>query len=146
MTNQPNLSLFKFKHSLRVRWAEVDPQQVVFNGHYLTYFDVAFTEYFRVLGLTYPDGLKQYNCDMYVRKTTIEYHAPARFDDELTIYVRTSDLGNTSITIQMEITCQQQHLVSGTLIYVNVDVQTQRPMTLPQGVREVFEHYENLTT
>ena len=38
---------FRFSHSLRVRWAEVDKQDIVFNGHYLTYFDVGVTEYYR---------------------------------------------------------------------------------------------------
>lgn len=144
MTNPPDFSLFKFKHPMRVRWAEVDAQQVVFNGHYLTYFDVAFTEYLRALDLAYPNGLKQYNCDLYVRKTTIEYHAPARFDDEIIVHVRTLRLGNSSITIQMEITCGQRHLISGTLVYVNVDDQTQVPKRVPQGLREVFTRYDNL--
>ena len=40
---------FRFFHPLRVRWAEVDPQGIVFNGNYLTYADVAITEYFRAL-------------------------------------------------------------------------------------------------
>ena len=45
---------FRFVHSLRVRWAEVDKQNIVFNGHYLTYFDVAITEYWRCIGVPYP--------------------------------------------------------------------------------------------
>ena len=48
---------FSFFHTLRVRWAEVDMQAIVFNGHYLTYFDVAFTEYWREAGL--PGALLQ---------------------------------------------------------------------------------------
>lgn len=143
MSVTPDFSQFRFKHALRVRWAEVDPQQVVFNGHYLTYFDVAFTEYMRTLGLAYPEGLAQYNCDLYVRKSTIEYHAPARFDYEIVIHVRTARIGNTSLTLQMEITHNDHHLISGELVYVNVDIATQCPTTLPQALREVFENYEN---
>lgn len=51
MSSLPELSQFSFFHALRVRWAEVDPQSIVFNGHYLTYADVAITEYFRALGV-----------------------------------------------------------------------------------------------
>ena len=40
---------FRFSCPLRVRWAEADPQGIVFNGHYLTYADVGITEYFRAL-------------------------------------------------------------------------------------------------
>ena len=46
---------FSFSHRLRVRWAEVDKQNIVFNGHYLTYFDVGVTEYWRAIGLPYPE-------------------------------------------------------------------------------------------
>ena len=59
---------FRFAHRLRVRWAEVDRQGIVFNGHYLTYFDVGITEYYRTLGYPYPDGLAQLGTDLYVRK------------------------------------------------------------------------------
>ena len=48
---------FNFFHRLRVRWAEVDRQDIVFNGHYLTYFDLAMTEYLRAMGFPYPAGL-----------------------------------------------------------------------------------------
>src|SRR5258708_7538828 len=41
---------------LRVRWAEVDMQKIVFNGHYLTYIDTAVAEYWREIGLPYPQG------------------------------------------------------------------------------------------
>ena len=63
---------FIFFHSLRVRWSEVDMQGIVFNGHYLTYFDVAFSEYWRGTGL--PDVLQQASegREMFARKATIE--------------------------------------------------------------------------
>ena len=48
---------FRFSHTLRVRWAEVDKQDIVFNGHYLTYFDVGVTEYYRAIGKPYPDAI-----------------------------------------------------------------------------------------
>ena len=40
---------FRFHHRLRVRWSEVDAQQVVFNGHYLNYLDVASGDYWRTV-------------------------------------------------------------------------------------------------
>src|ERR1700751_421609 len=94
---------FSFFHSLRVRWAEVDMQAIVFNGHYLTYFDVAFTEYWRQTGL--PNVLQQASegREMFARKATVEYHAPARFDDELTIGVRCAGFGRSSVRFLLEI-------------------------------------------
>ena len=52
---------FRFTHSLRVRWSEVDRQGIVFNGNYLNYFDVAMGEYWRALGFPYPAGLAPFH-------------------------------------------------------------------------------------
>ena len=79
---------FVFFHSLRVRWAEVDPIGVVFNGHYGAFIHVAFTEYLRALGL--PNAIQQQQTGrvLYVRKSGIDYLASARFDDQLEIGFR----------------------------------------------------------
>ena len=58
---------------LRVRWAEVDMQKIVFNGHYLTYIDTAIAEYWREIGLPYPHGyVERYASDVFLRKATVE--------------------------------------------------------------------------
>ena len=75
-------SEFRFVHRLRVRWAEVDKQGIVFNGCYLTYFDVGVTEYYRALGHPYPmKDLLAAGLDLYARKAQIEFHAAAEYDD-----------------------------------------------------------------
>ena len=56
MTEQLKKSDFRFFHRLRVRWAEVDMQKIVFNAHYLMYFDTAIADYWRAIGLAYPEG------------------------------------------------------------------------------------------
>ena len=57
---------FTFLHRLRVRWVEVDRQDVVFNGNYFLYFDVAVTEYWRAIGIPYPGGyVDAYGTDVY---------------------------------------------------------------------------------
>ena len=50
---QPTRQDFRLVHRLRVRWAEVDLQRIVFNPHYLMYIDTAFTEYWRALAMPY---------------------------------------------------------------------------------------------
>src|ERR1700737_696592 len=94
---------FAFSHSLRTRRSEVDMQGVVFNAHYLTYFDVAFTEYWRATGL--PNALEQAEagCEMFARKATVEYHGSARLDDILDIGVRCAGFGRSSVRFVLEI-------------------------------------------
>lgn len=135
---------FSFFHSLRVRWAEVDMQAIVFNGHYLTYFDVAFTEYWRATGL--PDVLQQASAgqEMFARKATIEYHAPARFDDVLDIGVRCAALGRSSMRYLLEIYRGDERLVSGELVYVYADAAARRGVPVPQAWRDRLEALEKL--
>ena len=63
-------------------------QGIVFNAHYLTYCDVAVTEYWRALGLPYPEGVADRENDLFVVKATVQYRAPARYDDLLDLLIR----------------------------------------------------------
>ena len=128
---------------LRVRWAEVDRQGIVFNGHYLTYFDVGVTEYYRALGYPYPDGLAQHGTDLYVRKAEVEYHASARYDDELDICVRVERLGRSSFDFRVEIHRQDELLVSGRLVYVNADPVARKSAPLPDFLRQAIRSFEH---
>lgn len=136
---------FSFSHSLRVRWAEVDMQGIVFNGHYLTYFDVAFTEYWRATGL--PGVLQQAKDgrELFARKSTVEYHAPARFDDVLDIGVRCAGFGRSSVRFALEIHLGDQHLISGELVYVHADTEKRKSVPFPEEWRAVLARFEKIT-
>ena len=136
---------FRFVHTLRVRWAEVDKQDIVFNGHYLTYFDVAITEYWRCIGVPYPALMERWGTDLFVVKAGIEYHAPARYDDILDIGVRVARIGKSSMHFALGIFRGDQHLIGGELIYVNAVPATRVPSPVPSGLRELIDAYENAT-
>ena len=90
-------SEFRFLDPLRVRWAEVDMQKVVFNGHYLMYVDTAMGNYWRALALPYEATLAALGGDLFVRKSTLEYLAPARYDDALDVGIRFDFAGTSSL-------------------------------------------------
>jgi YbgC/YbaW family acyl-CoA thioester hydrolase len=136
---------FVCAHRLRVRWAEVDMQKIVFNGHYLTYIDTAIADYWREIGLPYPHGyVDRYGNDVYLRKATVEYLGSARYDDELTVYCRVAKLGRSSMTFVFEI-CRgaEPPLITAELVYVNADPQM-KPAPLPDEVRERVRRYERV--
>jgi acyl-CoA thioester hydrolase len=135
---------FRFFHRLRVRWVEVDRQGIVFNGHYLMYFDVSVTEYYRAIGLPYPDGLEQHGTDLFVKKAEIEYHAPARYDDELDIGVRVPRLGRSSFEFLVEVYRGADLLVGGRLVYVNADPGTRKSSPVPAFLRTAIRSYERI--
>ena len=90
---QASLRDFRLRHRLRVRWAEVDMQRIVFNPHYLMYVDTAFTEYWRALAVPYEAIPGSFGGDMYVKKSTLEYHGSAELEDMLQIGMRCQRIG-----------------------------------------------------
>ena len=133
---------FRFAHRLRVRWAEVDKQDIVFNGHYLTYFDVAITEYWRELGVPYPAIVERWGSDLFVVKAGIDYHAPARYDDVLDIGVRVARIGNSSLQFVAGIFRADEALIGGQLIYVNADPVTRKAVRVPAELRDLIARFE----
>ena len=133
---------FRFFHRLRVRWAEVDLQKIVFNAHYLMYFDTAITDYWRVLGLPYHEALAGLGGDLYVVKATVEFHASAQVDDQIEVAMRCSRIGTSSLTFTCAIFRGDQHLISGEMVYVFADPATQTSRPVPQALRDVIEAYE----
>jgi YbgC/YbaW family acyl-CoA thioester hydrolase len=131
---------------LRVRWAEVDMQKIVFNGHYLTYIDTAIADYWRAIGLPYPHGyVERYGADVYLRKASVEYLGSARYDDPLEVCCRVSSLGRTSMTFAFEIYREGEAapLVTAELVYVNADT-AMKPVPLPDELRGRIAAYERL--
>ncbi|MFZ6849619.1 acyl-CoA thioesterase [Undibacterium sp. RuRC25W] len=139
---------FVFSHSLRVRWSEVDMQAIVFNGNYLTYFDVAFTEYWRATGLPNAVAQAAEGKELFARKSSVEYFSPARFDDVLDIGVRCSRIGQSSIQFVLEIFRDGQHLISGELVYVyagkGADGVTPKGVPVPLDWREIIGDLEKI--
>jgi YbgC/YbaW family acyl-CoA thioester hydrolase len=142
MTTPAPLEAFRLRHSLRVRWAELDPQNIVFNGHYLTYFDIGITEYWRAIGLPYPDGIAGTGGDLFAVRSVLNYHASARYDDILDICVRSARLGNSSMSFEMAIFRGDERLVSGEMVYVNADPASRTSRPLPDKLRQAIEAWE----
>ncbi len=127
------LTDFAFAHRLRVRYAELDPQRIVFNAHYLTYFDVALTEYLRTLEFRGADGFAAQGTDIHVVNATLDFRASARHDDELLVAARVEYLGRTSFRFRMACFRDPALLVEARLTYVNATRDGQVPAPLPEA-------------
>ena len=133
---------FRFFHKLRVRWAEVDMQKIVFNAHYLMYFDTAVTDYWRALAMPYQEGMEQLQGDLYVKKATVEFHASARMDDRLDVALKCARIGNSSMQFQGAIFRGEELLITCELVYVFADPATQTSRPVPVALREMLQGYE----
>lgn len=133
---------FRHLESLRVRWAEIDAQGIVFNGHYLTYLDTAISGYWRALAIPYHDTMKSLGGDLYVRRATLDYRSSARYDDRLDIGIRVREFGNSSMMVDAGVFHGEQMLVQAEMIYVFADPATQTPLRLPDALRQVIHDFE----
>ncbi|MFC5523372.1 YbgC/FadM family acyl-CoA thioesterase [Polaromonas jejuensis] len=133
---------FRFFHRLRVRWAEVDMQKIVFNAHYLMYFDTASTDYWRALGLPFEEAMHQLGGDLYLKKASVEYHGSARFDDRLEVALKCERVGNSSLVFTGAIFRADALLVTGELVYVFADPATQTSKAVPDALRSLLSRFE----
>ena len=127
---------FPFSLPFRVRFAEVDIQGVVFNAHYMTYFDTAITEYLRHCSLPYA-ALKETGNDFHLVKATIEYKSPLYSDDLFTVGVRVGRMGRSSVTFELAIFRDGEAIpcTTGEIIWVYADMTTHKSVALSDGMR-----------
>lgn len=129
-------------HHLRVRWAEVDMQKIVFNAHYLMYVDTALTDYWRALALPYESSMLALQGEPYMKKASIEFHASARLDDQLEVALKCARIGTSSMLFKCAIFRAEQVLIDGELVYVFADPVTQRSKPVPVALRDILFAYE----
>jgi acyl-CoA thioester hydrolase len=133
---------FKYSALARVWFSDTDAQGIVYYGRYLPYFDHARTEYHRHL-LTAP--FTEAGGDLVMRALSVEYHAPARFDDLIEAFVRVKRIGRTSMTYE----CAAYRLpddvlmVTAELTVVLVELAARRPIPIPDVIRETVRAFES---
>lgn len=123
---------FRVHETVRVRFNEIDGQNIVFNGNYLVYADIGVTEYFRALGEGQPGPyFDQYGTDIREVHCEIDYHAPARLDELITIAARISRFGRTSFTVHCGIFRGDERLTDIETSYAHIDGDSGQATPLP---------------
>jgi acyl-CoA thioester hydrolase len=121
-------------HSIRVRYQECDKQDVVFNAHYLAWFDMSMTELFRAAFGGYESVVER-GVDIVVGHAELSFRGPARFDEEIELGVSVLRIGETSLTCRHEVRRNGELLVEGQTRHVFVDAATLIKLHAPDWVR-----------
>jgi acyl-CoA thioester hydrolase len=129
----------RFRYFLRVRYGECDAQKVVFNARYADYVDLAAAEWLRALGFEHE--LQSGELDYQLVKQTIEWKAPARYDQVIEASVAAKHIGNTSFALATEfrIAGDERVIAAAETVYVHVDTRTLTKRSLPQSWRDAFQ-------
>lgn len=137
--------MYRFFCPVQVRYVETDQQGHVFFGHYLTYFDLALTEYLKAIGYGY-DRFLQSEIDFFYVESLCQYRDRAFFDEVLHVHARIGNIGTTSFTFQFGVfeSNSQRFIANGHIVAVAVDKNTKKPVPAPDGLREAVARFEGV--
>jgi acyl-CoA thioester hydrolase len=140
----PTRADFRFFWPARVRYSEIDGQQVAYNAHYLTWFDTAIFEYYRAIGYAQFEESKALGEDWHVVRALVEYKAPLVYDQEFEVGVRIGRMGSSSLTYALAIFPKggSTLLTTGEVVQVYTDQKTHKAMPIPARVRALYEAFE----
>ena len=127
-------------HTLRVRYGECDIQGIVFNAHYMTYFDTSITELWRAAYGSYR-AMMDRGIDVVLAEAQLRFRKPARFDDELALSVAITHMGQTSILTRHEARCGSDLVAEADLRHVLVDLKTLVKTPIPDWARDGLEPF-----
>ncbi|MFZ6845995.1 tol-pal system-associated acyl-CoA thioesterase [Undibacterium sp. RuTC16W] len=126
--------LREFNWFVRVYYEDTDAGGIVFYANYLKFFERARTEWLRAAGINQQIMSAEHQVMFVVKGTAVEYHAPARLDDELRISVVVKKLGRASVQFVQEVWCGDRLLVTGNIKVGCVSVGAVRPAAIPDDI------------
>ncbi len=137
-----NIPMFTYKHSITVRYRDLDPQGHVNNSVYLTYLEAARIGYYQQVGIYHPED--RILTGMVVVRNEIDYLAPIQLGQKVRVGLRIERLGCKSITFafQMDSLPGGEALARGRSVMVAYDNETEQGVLIPPGWREKIVHYE----
>ena len=130
------------KLNIRIPYADTDKMGVVYHANYLKYFEMGRTELMRQIGFTYDEMEKQ---GLYfpVVSAQCNYHAPAHYDDLITVETAISEIKNVTVTFSYKIKHQDKILVIGFTKHPLVNYAF-KPTRIPQNLKDLLQkHIEN---
>ncbi len=130
-----------FRHRIRVRYAECDGQGVVFNAHWLTYFDEACTRFMESLGFGPQFWINEF--DVMLVHAELDWRGPARFDDWLDITVAPTRLGQKSFDLRYTAHVDDRPACTATITYVAIVPGTNSSTKVPDRVRVTLLHRQS---
>lgn len=132
---------FKYSALTRVGFSDTDAQGIVYYGRYLPYFDSARVEYHRHLEML---ETRAHEYEFVMRANAIEYHAPARFDDLIEVFIRAARLGRTSVTYECAAYKHDEDMlmVTAQQTLVLVDLAERKARAIPESYRKAIGDFE----
>lgn len=125
----------EFLLPVRVYIEDTDASGIVYYVNYLKFMERARTEWLRSLGFN-KAGANLESYQFVVKRAAIEYHRPARLDDELVVSASVLALNGASIELQQRVVCKDQLLAEAQVLVACVEGATMKPLRLPTDMKK----------
>jgi acyl-CoA thioester hydrolase len=125
-----------------IRWEDIDLAGIARYSAYTRFLDIAETDLYRSLGTPLSKLHAQYKVWLPRKVMHIEYFAPARLDDQVVIAAYFSNIGRTSVTMNVDIFRDNRKtlIAAAHLVLVCVDIALAK-IALPPEFRELVERH-----
>ena len=135
---------FRFSYAFRIRYSEIDGQSIVYNSHYLPFFDTAIIEYLEAIGYDYTNVVARTGYDYHTVRNVVEYRQVVNYREDIEVGVRIGRLGNTSLTFVLEIhpASGDDLRTTGEVVWVHTHQESGKTGRLPQDLLDAVEAYE----
>jgi acyl-CoA thioester hydrolase len=140
----PTRADFRFFRPHQVRYVELDTQGIVFNAHYLTWYDEAVSDYIRAAGWNYQAEVKATGADFHVVRGLVEYKVAIGRAQRIEVAARATRIGRSSIAFQPAVFPEGEAtlLATGEIVWVLTDQATRRPVPVPEALRDMLGAFE----
>jgi acyl-CoA thioester hydrolase len=130
-----------FHYHLKVRYSEIDLQGIVYNAHYLTYFDIGVHEFFHSLPYDYTAIGRETGQDFNMAMGKVNYRRALRLDEEFVVEVSISRVGRSSLTFDLAIRVgdEEEPRATGEIVSVHADQATNKSTPLPERLLNLLE-------
>ena len=131
----------EFLWPIRVYYEDTDSGGVVYYANYLKFMERARTEWLRSLGFEQDHLRQEMGLLFAVRRASLEFRQPARFNDALKVASRIERMGKASLTFRQEIyrEVDEQLLCDGEIVVACLDAARFRPAPIPVKLLAGFE-------
>ncbi len=139
------MSDFRFFHPIEVRYGDLDPQGHLNNAKYLTFFEAGRINYFTHLGIFKP-GQSFMDVNVIMAEARVTFLAAVEYGMPVKVGVRTSKMGNKSMTVDQNIVHAEtgEVLASGQVILVAYDYHARKSVSISDTMREKISRFEGL--
>ena len=127
--------------NIRIYYEDTDAGGIVYNANYLKYAERGRTEFLRSTGFQSSIIHKEHSTIFVVRHVEIDYLKPSYLDDMLELRTSIEDMKNTSFTMRQQVYKGDELLTDMRVVLVCVNVDTYKPVRIPEGVKETFQGY-----